>query len=78
VVDRHWLIFGSSNWDPRSHRLNFEFDVECYDDHLAGRLDDWACEKLEDAYQITLENYDARSFWRRLRDGTFRLMSPYL
>jgi len=78
VVDRHWLIFGSSNWDPRSHRLNFEFDVECYDDHLAGRLDDWASEKLKDAYQITLENYDARSFWRRLRDGVFRLISPYL
>ncbi|TDP75742.1 phospholipase D-like domain-containing protein [Bradymonas sediminis] len=78
VVDRHWMVFGSSNWDPRSHRLNFEFDVECYDGELAGRLDDWACAKLEDATQITLEDYDKRGFWRQLRDGTFRLMSPYL
>lgn len=78
VVDRFWFIFGSSNWDPRSHRLNFEFDVECYDATLAARLDDWALEKLDDAHQITLEEYDSRTFWQRLRDGTFRLFSPYL
>jgi cardiolipin synthase len=35
VVDRAWVLFGSSNWDPRSLRLNFEFDVECYDCELA-------------------------------------------
>src|SRR5262245_60407951 len=28
VVDGVWSLVGSANWDPRSLRLNFEFDVE--------------------------------------------------
>lgn len=78
VVDRFWTLFGSSNWDPRSHRLNFEFDVECYDADFAGRLDDWACDKLDDAHRITLEEYDQRGVAAKLRDGAFRLLAPYL
>jgi cardiolipin synthase len=78
VVDRHWTLFGSSNWDPRSHRLNFELDVECYSADFAAGLDDWAVEKIEDAHQISLDEYDSRSRFRQLRDGTFRLLAPYL
>ena len=32
-------LFGSGNWDDRSMRLNFEFNVEAYDRQLAGGLD---------------------------------------
>jgi cardiolipin synthase len=78
VIDRHWTLFGSSNWDPRSHRLNFEFDVECYHADFAGRLDDWAVDKLDDARRISLAEFDERSMFRRLRDGAFRLFAPYL
>jgi cardiolipin synthase len=28
LVDDSWALFGSTNWDPRSLRLNFEFGVE--------------------------------------------------
>ena len=38
VVDGAWVLLGSSNWDPRSLRLNFEFDLECYDRELAESL----------------------------------------
>src|SRR5262249_52682048 len=31
VVDGTWVLLGSSNWDPRSLRLNFEFAPGCYD-----------------------------------------------
>ncbi|MFW5967087.1 MAG: phospholipase D-like domain-containing protein, partial [Persicimonas sp.] len=78
VVDRSWTFFGSSNWDPRSHRLNFEFDVECYSETFAAELDDWATAKLEDAHQMTLDEFDDRSVFKKLRDGTFRLFAPYL
>src|SRR6476620_11945381 len=30
IVDEAWSLFGSANWDARSLRLNFEFNVECY------------------------------------------------
>jgi cardiolipin synthase len=31
TVDDAWTFVGSANWDARSLRLNFEFNVECYD-----------------------------------------------
>lgn len=38
IVDNAWSLIGSTNWDPRSLRLNFEFNVECYDPALARTL----------------------------------------
>src|SRR5262249_25745614 len=38
IVDGAWSFIGSANWDPRSLRLNFEFNVECYDHDLASEL----------------------------------------
>lgn len=35
VVDGMAAIVGSANWDPRSLRLNFEFNLESYDGELA-------------------------------------------
>ena len=31
TVDGMWCLIGSGNWDSRSLRLNFEFNVEVYD-----------------------------------------------
>ena len=38
LVDGCWTLLGSANWDPRSLRLNFEFNLECYNCELAERL----------------------------------------
>ncbi|MDX2221850.1 MAG: phospholipase D-like domain-containing protein, partial [Rhodospirillaceae bacterium] len=35
VVDRTWCLIGSTNWDQRSLRLNFEANLECFDAVLA-------------------------------------------
>jgi len=35
LVDGCWVLVGSANWDARSLRLNFEFNLECYDVELA-------------------------------------------
>lgn len=79
VVDGAWVLLGSSNWDPRSLRLNFEFDVECYDRRLAGLLQQWLRdERLRHARPVTLAEVDGRSLLVRLRDGVARLLSPYL
>jgi cardiolipin synthase A/B len=78
VVDGVWSLIGSANWDPRSLRLNFEFDVECYDAALASRLEQVLQERLARARLLTLEELDQRSLSIRLRDGLARLLSPYL
>ncbi|MFO1478472.1 MAG: phospholipase D-like domain-containing protein [Verrucomicrobiota bacterium] len=78
VVDDCWSLIGSANWDPRSLRLNFEFNVECYDAEFAGVLAGWFNEKLGQSKQVTLEQMDARGMAVRLRDGIARLATPYL
>jgi cardiolipin synthase len=78
VVDGAWALIGSANWDPRSLRLNFEFNVELYDAVLGGRLDAIVDEKIAAAREITLADVDGRPFSVKLRDGVARLFSPYL
>jgi len=78
VVDATWVLFGSGNWDPRSLRLNFEFDVECYDRTLAAEAHGLCMQKRAKAREVTLADVDGRSIPIRLRDGVARLLTPYL
>jgi cardiolipin synthase len=78
VVDGVWSLLGSANWDPRSLRLNFELDVECFDARLAARLEALAEERIARARPVTLDHVDARRLPVKLRDGIARLLSPYL
>jgi len=78
LVDGAWTLLGSGNWDPRSLRLNFEFDVEVYERPLADRLGKWMVAKRKRARQLTLAEADGRSLPVRLRDGVARLLTPYL
>jgi cardiolipin synthase len=78
VVDSYWASIGSSNWDPRSLRLNFEFNLECYDEALGQRLDAIARQRIAEARLLTMEELDQRSLFQKLRDGTARLLRPYL
>lgn len=78
VVDRTWALVGSTNWDPRSLRLNFELDLECHDDRFAATIDDLVQARIGEASPFTLADADGRPFPIRVRDGIARLLSPYL
>lgn len=78
LVDGCWVLLGSANWDARSLRLNFEFNLECYDAELAQRLDQWVETKRKGAHPVTKEEVDGRPLPARLRDGIARLLTPYL
>ncbi len=78
IVDGGWSLVGSANWDPRSLRLNFEFNLESYDQGLARKLEEIAAAKLKQARRVTLDEVDARSLPVRLRDGAARLLTPFL
>jgi cardiolipin synthase len=78
VIDRRWSLFGSTNWDPRSLRLNFELDVESYCSECAARIDDHITSRIAESRRLTLAEADARSFPIKVRDGVARLFSPYL
>lgn len=78
LVDREWILLGSANWDPRSLRLNFEFDLECLDPALGARLGDWIELRRADAREISLDEVLGRPLPIQLRDGAARLLTPYL
>jgi len=78
VVDGSWSLVGSANWDPRSLRLNFEYDVECYSKQLAARLEALLDEKIASGRRVTLTELEGRPLPVRLRDGVARLAQPYL
>ncbi len=78
VVDGLWSLIGSTNWDARSLRLNFEFNIECYDDELATNLEKTIDEKIRESHLLSAEDILNRPLPVRFRDGVARLLSPYL
>jgi cardiolipin synthase len=78
LVDDLWSLVGSANIDPRSLRLNFEFNLEIYDAATTGALARHFEESFARSRGVTMEEVDGRSLPERLRDGTAKLLSPYL
>ncbi|HEY5040646.1 MAG TPA: phospholipase D-like domain-containing protein [Verrucomicrobiae bacterium] len=78
IVDGHWVLLGSANWDARSLRLNFELNVECYSRDFAQEMEKVIAGKLSAAHKVTLAEVDKRSPPAKLRDALARLFSPYL
>jgi cardiolipin synthase len=78
IVDDYWCFIGSTNWDARSLRLNFEMNVECYQKTFAQSLIEIFEQKKMNSRLLSLADVDNRLFWQRLRDGACRLFTPYL
>ena len=78
IVDGHWVLFGSANWDARSLRLNFELNVECYGREFAHEMAVVLGKKLHGAREVTLAVVDGRALPEKLRDALARLFSPFL
>jgi len=78
VVDGAWSLIGSCNLDPRSLRLNFEYNVECYSTALAAQLDAILDAKIAGAERLTVEALAAIPLAARVRNGVAWLAQPYL
>jgi cardiolipin synthase len=78
IVDEKWALFGSSNWDARSFKLNFEFNVEAYHSAFSSRMASWVHKRFETASGVTLKEIDARPASKRVLGRILWLASPYL
>lgn len=78
LIDRVWSFLGSTNWDPRSLRLNFEFNLGCHDAALGQRLEAEMNIRLAASREITRETLEAAPMLDRLRNGFARLFIPLL
>jgi cardiolipin synthase A/B len=77
-VDGQWVLVGSTNWDQRSLRLNFEANLECFDAGLALELEQYFDGKKAQAKKVSLGAVQAASLGVRLRNNFVRLFGPYL
>lgn len=78
LVDDFYVNLGSANIDPRSLRLNFEFNLEVFDSELARPLADHFQRVRGRSTELTAEALDARSLPVKLRDAAAKLFAPYL
>lgn len=78
TIDGIVSIIGSTNVDPRSLKLNFEYNLACFDDHLAVALNKEFDRKLALSTEVTLETLAAQSLPARFRNGVARLFVPLL
>jgi len=78
LVDDEWCCLGSANWDARSLRLNFEFNVEVYDPALCRQLAARFDAVREASVEVSAEALRRRPLAERLRDGVARLFAPVL
>jgi cardiolipin synthase len=78
TVDGAWSLIGSANWDVRSLRLNFEFNVECYGTRAAAAIDKVIDSKIALSRKIEPSEFADRLELVKLRDAAARLLLPYL
>lgn len=78
AIDDRWSYVGSSNLDARSLRLNFEIDMEIFDESLSRYLSEKIANEKKDARKVLLEDLIKRPFLLRLIDKIIWLGSPYL
>ncbi len=78
VVDDTWACIGSTNWDPRSLRLNFEFNLFCHDRCLTGELATLFEQRRAEATECTVADLDQLGVAERLRNGFASLFIPLL
>jgi cardiolipin synthase A/B len=78
VVDGVWSLVGSANLDPRSLQLNFEFNVEVYDERTAAVVGGLIAERERVGREVSLEEVRGRPFYVKFRNRLARLLSPYL
>lgn len=78
VVDGMWSLIGSANIDPRSFRLNFEFDLEVYSQEFAALMLNYSEEMSSEGGVLTIEALKSRPLARRLLEGAVKVFSPYL
>ncbi len=68
IVDREWCTIGSTNFDPRSFRINEEISVAIYDAGIAQQLASAFEADLAGAQEWSLRRWNERPFSHRVRD----------
>lgn len=78
IIDREWCTIGSTNFDPRSFRINDEISVAIYDRGVAEELAQAFERDAQYSEEWTLERWNARTLRHRMTDAASRLLKRQL
>lgn len=78
IADKFLSSVGTANLDIRSFRLNFEVNAFIYDKDTNSKLTERFLDDLDICKEITLEEYEKRSAYIKLKESVSRLLSPML
>lgn len=69
---------GTANLDIRSFKLNFEVNAFIYDEKINKEVEQKFIEDLKYCKEITIQEYENRSWWVKFKESISRLLSPIL
>lgn len=78
TVDQEVSTVGSTNFDRRSFKLNFESNVFVYSAEEARKMERVFQEDMEQSHELTKELYRNRSLWIKIKEPISRLLSDVL
>ena len=78
AVDDEICTIGSTNFDRRSFKLNFEANAFIYDAEFTGKVVDSFEEDIKHSHRLTQELYDRRGAWIKIKEVFSRILSVVL
>lgn len=78
VVDGEVGTVGSTNFDNRSFRLNFETNAFVFDRELAEKMEDTFEKDMAKGHELTLKHYNDRSLIIKFKEAISRLLADIL
>ena len=78
IVDDVFSSVGTANMDLRSFDQNFEVNALIYDESVTKKLKSDFIEDLSHCDELNLEEYNNRSYSKRIAEGIARIFSPIL
>jgi cardiolipin synthase len=78
IIDDAWSTLGSSNFDERSMRLNFELSLLMYHPETNRRLSAIFSETMAEAHEIDRAEFSKRPLSAKLLESALRPFSPIL
>lgn len=78
VVDSQAATVGTSNFDVRSFKLNFEVNAFIYDAEFAKKMEATFMEDIKDCTEATKSYFEKQSSWLKFKQTFSRLFSPIL
>ena len=83
LIDEIYSFLGSTNFDPRSLKLNFELNLEVFSEEFNAKLVNYAKEIMSKSievkqFQYLVEHNSFLGFLKRLRNASAWIFSPYL